>query len=276
MLFGVVLFVDMKKCFVQIQVCFFEFFFIFSNNVMDVIMGWMKYVIDEVEFVGLFELVLDVVKQVVYQKDLQGWLFMLDIFSYLLVMLYVDNWVLCEEMYCVYVICVFEQGLNVGKWDNNLIIQEILVLCIELVLLLGFVNYVECLIVIKMVLIIEQVVGFLCDLVVKFKLQVECELVEVCVFVVEKYGMDEMEVWDVFYYSEKLKQDCYFILDEILCFYFFEYKVLIGLFIVVEKLYGLLISEVENVDIWYKDVCLFSIIDKDGILCGQFYLDLYV
>ncbi len=272
---GVALPAGTKKRFAQIQARLSELSSTFSNNVMDATMGWTKHVTDEAELAGLPESALDAAKQAAHQKDLQGWLFTLDIPSYLPVMLYADNRALREEMYRAYATRASEKGPNAGKWDNNPIIQETLALRTELASLLGFANYAERSIATKMASTTEQVVGFLRDLAAKAKPQAERELAEVRAYAAEKHGMDEMEAWDVPYYSEKLKQDRYSISDEILRPYFPEHKALTGLFTVVEKLYGLSISEVENADTWHKDVRLFSITDKDGTLRGQFYLDLY-
>ncbi|MCP9479091.1 oligopeptidase A [Marisediminitalea aggregata] len=272
---GVALPADTKKRFAQIQARLSELSSTFSNNVMDATMGWTKHVADEAALAGLPESALDSAKQAAHQKDLQGWLFTLDIPSYLPVMLYADNRALREEMYRAYATRASEQGPNAGKWDNNPIIQETLALRTELASLLGFANYAERSIATKMASTTEQVVGFLRDLAAKAKPQAERELAEVRAYAAEKHGMDEMEAWDVPYYSEKLKQDRYSISDEILRPYFPEHKALTGLFTVVEKLYGLSISEVENADTWHKDVRLFSITGKDGTLRGQFYLDLY-
>ncbi|MCP4236010.1 MAG: oligopeptidase A, partial [Aestuariibacter sp.] len=272
---GVALPADTKKRFAQIQARLSELSSTFSNNVMDATMGWTKHVTDEAELAGLPESALDAAKQAAHQKDLQGWLFTLDIPSYLPVMLYADNRALREEMYRAYATRASEQGPNAGKWDNNPIIQETLALRTELASLLGFANYAERSIATKMASTTEQVVGFLRDLAAKAKPQAERELAEVRAYAAEKHGMNEMEAWDVPYYSEKLKQDRYSISDEILRPYFPEHKALTGLFTVVEKLYGLSINEVENADTWHKDVRLFSITDKEGTLRGQFYLDLY-
>lgn len=66
------------------------------------------------------------------------------------------------------------------------------------------------------------------------------------------------------------------IFDEMFWFYFFEDKVLFGLFEVVYCLYGLKIIEQFGIDMWYNDVCYFIIIDDVDVMCGSFYLDLYV
>lgn len=61
-----------------------------------------------------------------------------------------------------------------------------------------------------------------------------------------------------------------------MCFYFFVDKVLSGLFIIVNCLFGISVKEVIDFDIYYLDVCFFEIYDSSNILCGCFYLDLYV
>ncbi|TPV57921.1 oligopeptidase A [Aestuariibacter sp. GS-14] len=272
---GVALPADTKKRFADIQARLSELSSTFSNNVMDATMGWTKHVTDEAELAGLPESALEAASQAAHQKDLQGWLFTLDIPSYLPIMLYADNRALREEMYRAYATRASEQGPNAGEWDNTPIIQETLALRSELASLLGFANYAERSIATKMASTTEQVTGFLRDLAAKSKPQAERELAEVRAFAADKHGMEALEAWDVPYYSEKLKQDRYSISDEILRPYFPEHKALSGLFTVVEKLYGLSITEVNNADTWHKDVRLFSITDKDGTLRGQFYLDLY-
>lgn len=272
---GVALPAETKKRFADIQARLSELSSTFSNNVMDATMGWTKHVTDEAELAGLPESALEAASQAAHQKDLQGWLFTLDIPSYLPIMLYADNRALREEMYRAYATRASEQGPNAGEWDNTPIIQETLALRSELASLLGFANYAERSIATKMASTTEQVTGFLRDLAAKSKPQAERELAEVRAFAADKHGMEALEAWDVPYYSEKLKQDRYSISDEILRPYFPEHKAISGLFTVVEKLYGLSITEVNNADTWHKDVRLFSITDKDGTLRGQFYLDLY-
>jgi oligopeptidase A len=87
--------------------------------------------------------------------------------------------------------------------------------------------------------------------------------------------MDELEAWDVTYFSEKLRQQRYSISQEELKPYFPENKVVSGLFAVVNRLYGLDIKERDDVDTWHDDVRFFDIFDGNGELRGQFYLDLY-
>ncbi|WP_218310983.1 oligopeptidase A [Alteromonas antoniana] len=272
---GVALPAEQKKRYAEIQARLSELSSTFSNNVMDATMGWTKHITDEADLAGLPESAREAAAQAAHQKDLQGWLFTLDIPSYLPVMLYADKRELREEMYRAYSTRASEQGPNAGKWDNTDIIQEILALRTEMAKLLGFDSYAESSLATKMAESPQQVIDFLRDLAAKSKPQAQQDLDEVKQFASDKHNVTELEAWDVPYYSEKLKQEKYTISDEMLRPYFPEDKVLSGLFEVVHRLYGLKILEQPGIDTWHKDVRYFTITDDADALRGSFYLDLY-
>lgn len=272
---GVALPKEKKERFAQIQAKLSELSSTFSNNVMDATMGWTKHVTDKTLLTGMPESALDAAAQAAHQKDLQGYLFTLDIPSYLPVMLYADNRELREEMYRAYATKASEQGPNAGKWDNTEIIKETLALRTELAELLGFSTYAERSLATKMADSTEQVITFLRDLASRSKPQAERELEEVRAYAKDTHGVSELAAWDLPYFSEKLKQEKYTISDEMLRPYFPENKVLSGLFEVVHRLYGLKIAEQPGVDTWHKDVRYFTITDDSDVMRGSFYLDLY-
>ena len=272
---GVALPSEEKKRYADIQAKLSELSSTFSNNVMDATMGWSKHVTDESMLAGMPESARDAAAQAAHQKDLQGWLFTLDIPSYLPVMLYADNAALREEMYRAYATKASDQGPNAGKWDNTNIIQQTLALRSEIAQLLGFSSYSERSLATKMAESTDQVTGFLRDLAAKSKPQAEKELEEVRAYAKDTHGVTELNAWDLPYYSEKLKQEKYTISDEMLRPYFPEDRVLSGLFEVVHRLYGLKIIEQPGIDTWHKDVRYFTITDSADALRGSFYLDLY-
>ena len=272
---GVALPSEEKKRYADIQAKLSELSSTFSNNVMDATMGWSKHVTDESMLAGMPESARDAAAQAAHQKDLQGWLFTLDIPSYLPVMLYADNAALREEMYRAYATKASDQGPNAGKWDNTDIIQQTLALRSEIAQLLGFSSYSERSLATKMAESTDQVTGFLRDLAAKSKPQAEKELEEVRAYAKDTHGVTELNAWDLPYYSEKLKQEKYTISDEMLRPYFPEDRVLSGLFEVVHRLYGLKIIEQPGIDTWHKDVRYFTITDSADALRGSFYLDLY-
>ncbi|MFQ2921409.1 oligopeptidase A [Aeromonas allosaccharophila] len=247
----------------------------FSNNVLDATQGWHKLVADEAELAGLPDSVRAAARQMAELKGKEGWLFTLDIPSYLPVMMYSDNRELRAEMYEAFTTRASDQGPNAGKWDNSAIMSELLTLRRELAQLLGFANYAELSLATKMADKTEQVVRFLTDLAAKSLPQGKAELEEIRAFAAEQHGQSELAAWDLAYYAEKLKQHKFSISDEQLRPYFPASKVVKGLFEVVKRVFGMKVRERLGIDTWHTDVRFYDIFDAEDELRGSFYLDLY-
>ncbi|NAW64363.1 oligopeptidase A [Photobacterium halotolerans] len=247
----------------------------FSNNVLDATMGWSKLIADAGELSGLPESALQAAAAAAEEKGEQGYLFTLEIPSYLPVMSYCDNRELRREMYEAFVTRASDRGPNAGKWDNSEIIAEKLKLSHELARLLGFNTYSEKSLATKMAESTDQVLGFLNDLAARAKPQGEHEVAELREFARSEFGADALEPWDIPYYAEKLKQHRYSISDEQLRPYFPEQKVVSGLFEVLKRVFGMTVTERQGVDVWDPSVRFYDIFDASGELRGSFYLDLY-
>lgn len=247
----------------------------FSNNVLDATMGWSKHITDEAELSGLPESAMAAAKAAAEAKELDGWLLTLEMPSYIPIMTYADNKPLRREIYEAFVTRASDRGPNAGKWDNSDLISEELQLRHEVSRLLGFASYSEKSLATKMAESPTQVLGFLNDLAAKAKPQGEREVEELKAFVKEEFDIDELELWDVTYYSEKLKQKLYQISDEELRPYFPESKAVSGLFEVLNRVFGMTVVEREGVDVWHESVRFFDIFDSTNTLRGSFYLDLY-
>lgn len=247
----------------------------FSNNVLDATMGWTKHITDEKDLAGMPESALAAAKAAAEAKELDGYLITLDIPSYLPVMTYCDNQELRKEVYEAYVTRASDRGPNAGKWDNSEIITEQLRLRHEISRMLGFNTYSEKSLATKMAETPDQVLGFLNDLATRAKPQGEREVEELRQFAKSEFGVEELNVWDIAYYSEKQKQHLFQISDEELRPYFPESKVVSGLFEVLNRVFGMTVTEREGVDTWHESVRFFDIFDAEGALRGSFYLDLY-
>ncbi|MDW1613445.1 oligopeptidase A [Vibrio sp. Vb2853] len=247
----------------------------FSNNVLDATMGWTKHITDEKDLAGMPESALAAAKAAAEAKELDGYLITLDIPSYLPVMTYCDNQELRKEVYEAYVTRASDRGPNAGKWDNSEIITEQLKLRHEISRMLGFNTYSEKSLATKMAETPDQVLGFLNDLATRAKPQGEREVEELRQFAKSEFGVEELNVWDIAYYSEKQKQHLFQISDEELRPYFPESKVVSGLFEVLNRVFGMIVKEREGVDTWHESVRFFDIFDAEGTLRGSFYLDLY-
>ena len=247
----------------------------YSDNVLDATNAWHKQINDETLLAGLPESARSLATQTATQRGLKGWVFTLEFPSYYPVMTYADNRDLREEMYNAYVTRASEQGPHAGDWDNTAIMEEILALRHEAALLLGFNNYAERSLATKMAESTGQVTGFLNDLAERSRPAAARELEEVRDFARAHDNSDDLQAWDIPYYSEKLRQKKYAISQEELKPYFPEPQVIAGLFLIVERLYGLQIEAVEGVDSWHEDVHFYRIRDAAGDVRGEFYLDLY-
>ncbi|MEZ8111800.1 oligopeptidase A [Vibrio splendidus] len=247
----------------------------FSNNVLDATMGWSKQITDVAELAGMPESALAAAQAAAEAKEQEGYLLTLDIPSYLPVMTYCDNQDLRRELYEAYVTRASDRGPNAGKWDNTEIITEQLKLRHEIARMLGFSTYSEKSLSTKMAETPDQVLGFLNDLAVKAKPQGEREVEELRQFAEKEFGVSELNLWDIAYYSEKQKQNLFEISDEELRPYFPESNAVSGLFEVLNRVFGMSVTEREGVDTWHDSVRFFDIFDATGTLRGSFYLDLY-
>lgn len=270
---GIDLPVEQQKRYGEIQMKLSELASKFSNQLLDATQAWTKHVSDEAALDGLTDSAKAQMKQAAEAKGLDGWLISLEFPSYFAVMTYANDRALREEVYAAYCTRASDQGPNAGKNDNGPVMSEILALRQELAKLLGFGNYAELSLASKMAESTEQVLSFLRDLGVRGKPFAEQDLRELQAFASEQ-GCNELQSWDVGYYSEKLREQRYSTSQETLRAYFPTDKVLTGLFAIVEKLYGIQIKELTGFDTWHPDVRLFEI-TENGQHVGRFFFDLY-
>ncbi len=123
-------------------------------------------------------------------------------------MTYCDNQELRKEVYEAYVTRASDRGPNAGKWDNSEIITEQLKLRHEIARMLGFNTFSEKSLATKMAETPAQVLGFLNDLATRAKPQGEREIEELRQFTKSEFGVEELNVWDIAYYSEKQNSTC--------------------------------------------------------------------
>ncbi len=247
----------------------------FEEHILDATRAWSKIITHESGLAGLPDSTCAMAQQSAAQREQKGWLFTLEFPSYLGVMTYADDRDFRKKMYTAFVTRASDQGPHAGKWDNTPLMEAILALRHEAAQLLGFENYAERSIVTKMAASTSQVMEFLTDLAERSLPIAKSDLDELRAFANKQHDIAELEAWDIVYYGEKLRQHKYSISQEAIKPYFPEHRVIAGMFDVVEKLYGLNITESRRVETWHKDVRFFEIFDKDGHLRGQFYLDLY-
>ncbi|HHJ39644.1 MAG: oligopeptidase A [Methylothermaceae bacteria B42] len=272
---GVALEEDKKARFKAIEQALSKLSSRFEENLLDATNAWTKLIEDESQLAGVPETAKAVARQAAQAKSLEGWLLTLEFPCYAAVMTFADDRVLRREMYEAYVTRASDQGPHGGKWDNSEIMEEILKLRHEKAQLLGYRNFAELSLATKMARSPEQVLKFLEELAARSKPVAEFDLAELREFALQQHQIEELQAWDLMYYSEKLRQHKFQLSQEEVKQYFPATKVVPGLFAVVERLYGFQIQPLEGVDVWHPEVQCYEIQGSEGEVRGRFYLDLY-
>jgi len=247
----------------------------YEENLLDSTNAWSKLIRDEQDLTGLPESALAQAKQTAGSHNEDGWMITLQFPSYISVMTYADNRELRREHYEAFATRASDQGPHAEQWDNSENMEKILALRHEKARLLGFNNYAELSLATKMAEKPDDVTHFLEGLADRSWRHARKDLAELREFAKQHYGINDLQSWDMTYYSEKMRQHFYQLSQEEVKTYFPITRVLPGLFAIVEKLYGLQITEISDFDSWHPDVRFFQIHDQTGSLRGRFYLDLY-
>jgi oligopeptidase A len=246
----------------------------FGDHVLDATMAFRLNLTDEARLAGIPETSRAMLRQNAEHDGKEGWTISLEFPSYYAVMTYADDRALRREVYEGYTTRASDRGPHAGQFDNTPLMEQILALRHEQALLLGFPSYAERSLATKMAESTEEVLGFLRDLGRRSLALAQQELEELRAFA-RTLGCDDLQAWDVSYYSEKQRQAKHAISQEQLRPYFPAERVVEGMFEVVRRLFGIEIRPVDGVPVWHPEVRFFDIYDNQGALRGRFYLDLY-
>lgn len=272
---GVALEEEEQQRFKEIQARLSELSNQFDNNILDATQAWFKLVNEESMLVGLPEHTIATAHELAQEKSKTGWLLSLEFPCYYAVMTYADNRELRQEMYLAYITRASELGPSGGEYDNSNVIDEILALRHEKSQLLGYSNFAGLSLATKMAESTEQVMEFMQDLSKRAIKQAEQEYQALERFAYDEFQLDELQAWDVTYYSEKLRQHKFKLSQEELRPYFPQPKVMQGMFEIVNRLYGISLSKCEGIETWHPDVEFYEMYDASGVLRGLLYVDLY-
>ena len=252
----------------------------FSENVLDATQGWSKHIVDVDELRGVPASTLELLASFAKEHGLtEGYRLTLDAPIYLPLMMHCDNRELRREAYQAYATRASEQGPDAGKWDNTEVIQNIMLARQRLAKLLSFEHYAAYSLATKMADSVTEVNDFI-ELLAKKALGVaKQEFADLEAYAQQRDGLAELEIWDVAYYSEKLRQQRFDVSQEQLRPYFPVSVVLNGLFQIVGKLFEVQIERCPEVKTYHPDVSYYRLSrpDEQGVPqeFAGFYLDLY-
>lgn len=247
----------------------------FSNAVLDATKEFQLLLTEPGEIEGLPESWLGMAAQMAEAKGQKGWLLTLDFPSYYPFLQHAKNRGLREKVYRATTMRAGGAGFS-EKWNNWPLIDDILKLRREMAQLLGYKNYAEVSLAAKMAPDGAKIREMITELAKVARPEARNEIAALTAFAKEQGLKEELQLWDVSFYSERRREALYSFTDEELRPYFPLPKVLSGLFALAEDLFAVKIRKAErSAPVWNNDVSFFEVTDAAGTAIAAFYLDPY-
>jgi Zn-dependent oligopeptidase len=243
----------------------------YGENVLAETNKYQLHITNSTDLIGLPEGAIEAAKSLAKSKNLEGFIFTLDMPSYLPFMTYLDNRELRKEM----AIAAGKKAFQNNEFDNQAITLKIAKLRFDRANLLGYKTHSHFVLEERMAQNPDKVTSFLNDLLAKAKPAAEREFAQLATFAKDLDGIEQLQKWDSAYYSEKLKQKLFNLDDEKLKPYFQLENVLNGAFTIANKLFGLSFIEVFDIDKYHEEVTTYEVKDEFGELVSIFYADFF-
>jgi len=243
----------------------------FMNNASKSAESFEMIVDNESDLSGLPDTAIEAAKIAAKEKDLEGkFRFTLDYPSYIPFVQYADNRTLRETMWRA-----FADRAWGDEYDNSENIKRIVTLKDKRAKLLGYDTHAHYTLERRMAKSPSNVMAFLEKMRDAYKPAAEKEFAELQAFAKEQGLAEDLQPWDVGYYSEKLKQKLFEFSSEDLRPYFPLEPVLSGCFDHFSKLFGLTFKENTDYETWHEDVKSFDLTDTSGNFVGTLYADFF-
>ena len=241
----------------------------FSQNLLKEQKAFTLHITDEAQLDGLPETAREAAALTAKEMDKQGWVFTLDMPSYLPFMTYSTQRDLREQMYMARMTeCTHDNE------ENNLeICKRIVNLRREIAQLMGYKTYADYVLKRRMASNARSVYRLLDDLIEAYKPTAQKEREEVKKLAHK--DVEKMKPWDSGFYSHQLQMKKYNLDEEMLRPYFELSKVIDGVFGLANKLYGITFQENKDIPVYHPDVKAYEVFDKDGSYLAVFYADFH-
>ena len=242
----------------------------FSNHVLAENNAFELWIENKADLQGLpASVVAGAAAEAAERGEAGKWLFTLQESSRLPLLQYAQNRELRKKMYEAYITMGNHGDMN----DNKEVLKQILTLRLEKAKLMGFENYAAYVLDDNMAKTPSAVMDFLHDL-WKFSLENAKKEKADLQKIMDREGKGEkLAAWDWWYYAEKLRQEKYNLNEDEIKPYFSQDDVREGLFYVVNKLYGLKLTQVDTIPVYNPDVKTYLVNDANGDFMGVFYAD---
>ena len=164
-----------------------------------------------------------------------------------------------------------------GKYNTFPIVSEIAKLRAEQAEIMGYPNYASYSLEKTMAKTPDNVYAFLKNLISQYTPKAQAETKAIEDFARKTEGADfQLQPYDRFYYSAKMKKAMLDISDDEVKPYFNVDSVLLnGVFYAANRVYGLTFKERTDIPTYHPDMQVFEVIDKDGKSLALFYCDYF-
>ena len=204
-------------------------------------------------------------------KGKDGYLLTLDFPTYLPVMKYAEDRDIRKQM----ALAFSSRGFKDNENNNEAIVLRISKLRHQRAQLLGYEHHAEYVLERRMAHELSKVQKFLDELLDKAMPVAGEQLQEVAELALEKDGIQQLQKWDLHFYSEQLKKQRFSLDEQKVKAYFELNKVVHGMFGIANELYGLKFKENKKADRYHEEVIVYDVFDEGDQFQALFYLDLH-
>ena len=164
-----------------------------------------------------------------------------------------------------------------GKFNTFPIVVELAKLRAEKAKIMGFRNYASYALENRMAKNPENAYAFLKQLIKEYTPKAEAETKAIEAYARKTEGAAfQLQPYDRFYYSAKMKQELYSLSDDDVKPYFNVDSVqLNGVFYAAHRAYGLTFKQRKDIPTYHPDMKVFEVIDKNGKTIALFYSDYF-
>ena len=243
----------------------------FNENVLKETNSYQNHITDKGKLTGMPEGALEAASSRAKSENKEGWIFDLNMPSYLPFMKYADNRELRKEMFLAY----GSKSFKGNEFDNQENVNKIAALRLEMVQLLGYDNYADYALERRMATSPAGVYKLLDDLYKASFNKANREKAEVGDYAKRNGFEGEIMPWDWTYYSEKLKVEKFDLNDEMLKPYFELSKVVDGVFGLATDLFGITFNPNNNIPVYNEEVIAYEVFDADGKFLSVLYTDFH-
>ncbi|MDT8409440.1 MAG: M3 family metallopeptidase [Wenzhouxiangellaceae bacterium] len=247
----------------------------FGNHVLDATEGWFEHFDNAAALAGLPQAELDTLAATARAAGKTGRRANLSYPCYQAIITYAADRQLRERFYTAHATRASSQGPQAGENNNEPVVQQMLALRREQARLLGYSSAAELKLSRRMAAGVEAIEHFLDDLADRARPAARAQLQELTAFAQQSDGPEQLQPWDIAYFSEKLREQKLGLSQEKLKPWFELEATLSGLFELAGTLFDVGLERDDTVETWHPDVRYYHVrLGPDQPAAGL-YIDLY-